>query len=199
MTYAARSSAITAVLGFALTNLAACQRAPEPPAPSAKAAPPNTAAPAAANPAAQTAPPATAEAVSASAVTTADASSAPLSKPTVDFSVPRIVAVGKGGEVSFTIAEVAIEPRNSESMRLVLLVRMLNKQRQAADFVDENFRLLTQDSVIPANGGLGETVGAGSESALERVQFLVPVNSVPRALKIEFGGESTELPLTWKR
>ena len=83
-------------------------------------------------------------------------------------------------------------------MRLVLLVRMLNKQRQAADFSDQNFRLITNDSVIAANGGLGETVGAGTESALERVQFLVPVNAVPRALKIEFGGEATELPLTFK-
>ncbi|MGZ9074823.1 MAG: hypothetical protein ACXW13_03515 [Burkholderiaceae bacterium] len=113
--------------------------------------------------------------------------------------MPRTVAVGKGGEVSFTISEVAIEPRNAESMRLVLLVRMQNKQRQAADFADENFRLITHDSVIAANGGLGETVGAGNASGLERVQFLVPFSSVPSALKIEFGGDATELPLTWKR
>ncbi len=53
--------------------------------------------------------------------------------------------------------------------------------------------------MIAANGGLGETVGAGMESALERVQFVVPINSVPQALKIEFGGESMELPLTFKR
>jgi hypothetical protein len=112
--------------------------------------------------------------------------------------VPRTVTVGKVGDISFTIAEVATEPRNSESMRLVLLVRMLNKQRQAADFSDQNFRLVTKDSVIAANGGLGETVGPGIESALERVQFVVPINSVPQALKIEFGGESTELPLTFK-
>ena len=83
-------------------------------------------------------------------------------------------------------------------MQVVLLVRMLNKQRQAADFSDQNFRLETKDSVIAASGGLAETVGAGMESALERVQFVVPINSVPRALKIEFGGESTELPLTFK-
>ena len=196
MRRAALTSAITAIVAFALAAQVACQREPESPAPSAEVVPPNTAAPA--TTAAQTAPSATPEAASAPAATAADASSAPSTLPTIDFSVPRTVAVGKGGEVSFTIAEVAIEPRNSESMR-VLLVRLLNKQRQAADFVDENFRLLTQDSVIAASGGLGETVGAGSESALERVQFLVPINSVPRALKIEFGGEATELPLTWKQ
>ena len=196
MTCTASSSAITAVIAFALHNLVACQREPEPSAPSAKTAPSNTAAPKVANQAAQTVPPATPD---ASTNPVAESSSAPSTTPIVDFAVPRTVAVGKGGEVSFTIAEVAIEPRNSESMRLVLQVRMLNKQRQAADFADEHFRLLTQDSVIPANGGLGETIGAGSESALERVQFLVPVNSVPRALKIEFGGEASELPLTWKQ
>ena len=113
--------------------------------------------------------------------------------------MPRTVAVGKAGEVFFTISEVAIEPRNAESMRLALLVRVQNKQRQAVDIADENFRLITQDSVVSANGGLGETVGAGNESGLERVQFLVPVNAVARALKIEFGGETLELPLTWKR
>ena len=101
--------------------------------------------------------------------------------------------------MSFSVSEVAIEPRNAESMRLVLLVRVQNKQRQAVDFADENFRLITQDSVVAANGGLGETVGAGNESGLERVQFLVPIKAVPRALRIEFGGETVELPLTWKR
>ena len=195
MRRATRSSAITAGVAFALATLVACQREPESPAPSAKAAPPNTAAPATG----QTAPSTTPEAASAPAATAADASSASSTLPTIDFSVPRTVAVGKGGEVSFTIAEVAIEPRNSESMRLVLLVRMLNKQRLAADLADQNFQLLTQDSVIPANGGLGETIGAGSESGLERVQFLVPATAVPKALKIEFGGEATELPLTWKQ
>jgi hypothetical protein len=185
-------AAITTGIAIALASVTACQREPEPPAPPARMAPPNTAAPEAASSVAQTAAPAEAAVI-------AEPSSAPLPKPIIDFAVPRTVAVGKGGEVSFTIAEVAIEPRNSESMRLVLLVRMLNKQRQAADFADENFRLITQDSVIAANGGLGETIGAGNESALERVQFLVPVNSVPRALKIEFGGEATELPLTLKQ
>lgn len=197
MRRAARSSAIVAIVAFALAAQVACQREPESPAPSATAAPPNTAAPA--TTAAQAAPSATPEPASAPTATAADASSAPSTLPTIDFSVPRTVAVGKGGEVSFTFAEVAIEPRNSESMRLVLLVRMLNKQRLAADLADQNFQLLTQDSVIPANGGLGETIGAGSESGLERVQFLVPVTAVPKALKIEFGGEATELPLTWKR
>lgn len=198
MTCRARSSTVTAAIACALAALVACQRASEPPAPRPNVAPSNSAAPAASF-GAQTLP-ATPDAASASAApTTADSPSAPSIAPTVDFSVPRTVAAGKAGDILFTIAEVATEPRNSESMRLVLLVRMQNKQRQAADFADENFRLVTQDSVIAANGGLGETIGAGMESALERVQFVVPINSVPRALKIELGGESTELPLTFKR
>jgi len=192
----ARSSAAAALLALGLAMMSACQRASEPPAP-APAAPSNTAAPAAAAPAAQTVPPSAPD--TSQAVAPPDPSSAPSTAPSVDFAVPRAVAIGKGGEVSFTLAEVAIEPRNAESMRLVLLVRMLNKQRQAAGFADENFRLVTHDSVIAANGGLGETVAAGAESGLERVQFLVPFSAVPRALKIEFGGEATELPLTWKQ
>ena len=191
---------VRAVLAFALVMQSACQRAPEPPAP-LPPAPSNTAAPAPATPASPSPSPAAPDASQAAAP--ADLSSvpsnAPSTAPAVDFPVPRTVAVGKGAEVSFTIAEVATEPRNAESMRLVLLVRMQNRQRQAADFADENFRLVTHDSVIAANGGLGETVGAGNESGLERVQFLVPLSSVPRALQIEFGGEATELPLTWKR
>ena len=193
----ARGVAITGLAACTLASVVACQREAAQPPPAA--APSNTAAPAAGSPA----PPIPPSAADGYSVPTppaaADAPSAPAIAPTVEFPVPRTVAAGKAGDVSFTIAEVLTEPRNSESMRLVLLVRMLNKQRQAADFSDENFRLITRDSVIAANGGLGETVGAGMESALERVQFVVPMSSVPRALKIEFGGESTELPLTFKQ
>ncbi len=196
MTHARRRSAIAALIACALANLVACQREATPP-PSV-AAPANTAAPGAGSPATQI-PPSAADGYSIPAPAAAtDTPSAPAIAQAVEFAVPRTVAAGKGGDVSFTITKVTTEPRNSESMRLVLLVRMLNKQRQAADFSDQNFRLVTQDSVIAADGGLGETVGAGMESALERVQFVVPINSVPRALKIEFGGESTELPLTFK-
>lgn len=80
----------------------------------------------------------------------------------------------------------------------VLLIRMHNKQRQAATFADENFRLLTKDSVIPANGGLSETIEAGADSTLERVQFVVPLGSAPRALKIEHDGEAIEVPIGLK-
>jgi hypothetical protein len=184
-------------MACALANLVACQR--EPPSPPPDAAPANTAAPPTSTPATPI-PPSAADGYSIPAPSAPiEAPSAPAIAPTVEFAVPRTVTVGKAGDISFTIAEVATEPRNSESMRLVLLVRMLNKQRQAADFSDQNFRLVTKDSVIAANGGLGETVGPGIESALERVQFVVPINSVPQALKIEFGGESTELPLTFKQ
>ncbi len=196
MTRTRRGFAIVAFIACVSANLVACQREATPPP---DPAPANTAAPATSTPATQI-PPSAADGYSIPAPSvTGDAPSAPAIAPTVEFAVPRTVTAGKTGDVLFTIAEVAIEPRNSESMRLVLLVRMLNKQRQAADFSDQNFRLLTKDSVIAANGGLGETVGAGMESALERVQFLVPVTSVPRALKIEFGGEATELPLTFKQ
>ena len=197
MTRTRRGSAIVAFIACVSASLVACQREAPPSPPDA--APANTAAPATSTPATQI-PPSAADGYSIPAPSaTSDAPSAPAIAPTVEFAVPRTVTAGKVGDISFTIAEVATEPRNSESMRLVLLVRMLNKQRQAADFSDQNFQLITNDSVIAANGGLGETIGAGMESALERVQFVVPMNSVPRALKIDFDGESTELPLTFKR
>ena len=186
-----------AFIACVCVNLVACQREPtsQPP----NAAPANTAAPATSAPATPI-PPSAADGYSIPAPSApVDAPSAPSIAPAVQFEVPRTVTAGKAGDVSFIISEVTTEPRNSESMRLVLLVRMQNKQRQAADFSDQNFRLVTKDSVIAANGGLGETVGAGMESALERVQFVVPINAVPQTLKIEFGGESTELPLTFKQ
>lgn len=105
---------------------------------------------------------------------------------------------GKSNGLSFTIAEATIEPRNSESVRLVFLVSMHNKQGQAANFADENFRLLTQKAVISANGGVSEMIEAGRDSTLQRVQFVVPTNSRPRALQIEHGGEAVELPLDFK-
>ena len=185
-----------ALIACALANLVACQReAPPPP----DAAPANTAAPPTNKPATPI-PPSAADGYSLPEPSAPiDAPTAPAIAPTVEFAVPRTVTAGKAGDVSFTIAQVTTEARTSESTRLVLLVRILNKQPQAADFSDENFRLVTKDSVIGADGGFGETVGPGMESALERVQFVVPMKSVPQALKIEFGGESTELPLTFKQ
>ncbi|MGH6609388.1 MAG: hypothetical protein ACRECQ_03940 [Burkholderiaceae bacterium] len=100
--------------------------------------------------------------------------------------------------MSFTIDEAIIEPRNSESVRVVFLVRMHNAQSAPATFADESFRLLTKDSSIAANGGLSETVGANKDSPLERVQFVVPLSSPPRALQIEHGGEKVELPVAFK-
>lgn len=182
-----RSVSLVAIMTILVAHVAACQRS-EPDAPSP--APTVKAAPASAPPAVQTETAATGD---SSTVASHDRA------PSLDFSVPRTAAVvGKNGELSFTIAEATIEPRNPESIRLVLLVRMHNKQRQEAKFADENFRLMTQDSEIPANGGLGETIDAGSDSTLERVQFIVPFGAVARALKIEYGGEATELPLGLK-
>ena len=197
MTRTRRGSAIVAFIACVSANLIACQREAPPSPPDA--APANTAAPPTSMPTTQI-PPSAGDGYSIPAPSAPiDAPGAPVVTPTIEFAVPRTITVGKAGDISFTIAEVATEPRNSESTRLVLLVRMLNKQRQAADFSDQNFRLVTKDSMITANGGLGETVGPGMESALERVHFVVPINSVPQALKIEFGGESTELPLTFKQ
>lgn len=115
--------------------------------------------------------------------------------PTLDFPVPRTAAVGKSDDVSFVIQGASIEPRNPESVRLVLLVRMSNRSAYAANLWDANFRLVTHNAVIAPNGGLNVVVDPRSDSALERVQFVVPLAAVPRALKIEHGGEAVELPL----
>lgn len=115
--------------------------------------------------------------------------------PTVEFAVPRTVAVGKSDDVSFVIQSATIEPRNPESVRLVLLVRLSNRSGLSVNFWDSSFRLLTHNSTIPASGGLNALVDARSDSMLERVQFVVPLTSAPRALKIDHGGESVELPL----
>lgn len=118
--------------------------------------------------------------------------------PVLEFAVPRTVGVGKSDDVSFVIQGASIEPRNPESVRVVLLVRMNNRSAYPANLWDASFRLLTHNSVIPANGGLNEIVAPRSDSALERVQFVVPLTSTPRALKIEHGGETVELPLRFQ-
>lgn len=159
----------------------AAKSAPAAPSAAADSVPANTAAPAASTSTADAAPP-----------TAVDRA------PTLDFATPRTVPVGKSDELSFTIAEATVEPRNPESVRLVFLIRMHNKQRQAANFGDENFHVLTQSAAIAANGGVSETIEAGSESTLQRVQFVVPISSRPRALQIEHGGEAVELPFGFK-
>lgn len=115
--------------------------------------------------------------------------------PVLDFAIPRTVSVGKADDVSFVIQGASIEPRNPESVRVVLLVRMNNRSAYGVNLWDANFRLITHNAVIPANGGLNVLVDPRSDSMLERVQFVVPLTSVPRALKIEHGGEAVELPL----
>lgn len=115
--------------------------------------------------------------------------------PKLEFAVPQTVAVGKSDEVSFVIQGASIEPRNPESVRLVLLMRLNNRSAYGVNFWDSSFRLITHNATIPASGGLNVLVDGRSDSALEKVQFVVPLSSAPRALKIEFGGEAVELPL----
>lgn len=115
--------------------------------------------------------------------------------PVLDFSVPRTVAVGTADTISFVIQSAAVEPRNPDSVRVVLLMRLSNRGAYPTNFWDASFRLVAHDAVIPASGGLNALVDARSDSALERVQFVVPMSSVPRALRIEHGGETVELPL----
>jgi len=115
--------------------------------------------------------------------------------PVLDFAVPRTVAVGKSDDVSFSIQQAVVEPRNPDSVRVVLLVRLSNRARYPVNFWDASFRLVAHDAVIPASGGLNAVVDGNSDSALERVLFIVPLSSVPRALRIERDGETVELPL----
>lgn len=113
----------------------------------------------------------------------------------VSFAVPRTVSLGKSDNLSYAIRTVVVEPRNSESVRLVFMVRMHNQQGYQANFWDDSFRLLTHDGVIPASGQLNDVVDARSSSAERAVVFIVPKGAVPRALQIQYAGESTELPI----
>jgi hypothetical protein len=125
-----------------------------------------------------------------------DARSAPGERlPVVEMQLPQSVTVGKIDAATYTIASAAVEPRNAESITVVLQVRMRNSGSYQANFWDRSFRLVAHDAVIPASGGLNALVEGRSDAALERVQFVVPRSSVPRALRIEFAGESTEVPL----
>jgi len=115
--------------------------------------------------------------------------------PVVELTAPQSVTVGKGDAVTFVIESAAAEARNAESINLVLRVRMRNPGPYATNFWDASFRLVTHNAVIAASGGLNVLVEGRSDSASERVLFVVPNTSVPRALRIEFREESTELSL----
>jgi hypothetical protein len=192
VTRAGQTLAVSALL--ILSAMACKPSAPEKAAPAATTttAPAPVAAPAEPAPSNPTVP---LKGISAGAGINANATRSGDKPPVLEFATPRTVVVGKGDDVSFVIQGASIEPRNPESVRVVLLVRMNNRSAYPANLWDASFRLLTQNSVIPANGGLNEVVAARSDSALERVQFVVPLTSTPRALKIEHGGETVELPL----
>jgi hypothetical protein len=115
--------------------------------------------------------------------------------PVFDLKLPQSVTVGKIDAATYTITSATVEPRNAESTTLLLQVRMRNTGPYPTNFWDASFRLVAHDAVIPASGGLNALVEGRSDSALERVQFVVPRSSVPRALRIEHAGETTEVPL----
>jgi hypothetical protein len=75
------------------------------------------------------------------------------------------------------------------------MVRLNNTQGYAANFWDDSFRLVTEDEIIPASGGLNDVVDARSFSAERRVVFNVPNRAKVRALRISYADETTDLPL----
>lgn len=115
--------------------------------------------------------------------------------PSIELALPRVVTLGKGDGASYTIMSAMIEPRNADSLTLVLMVRMRNPGGYPVNFWDASFRLLAREGAIAASGGLNELVEGRSESPAGRVVFVVPKTSAPNALRVEFAGESTELPL----
>jgi hypothetical protein len=113
----------------------------------------------------------------------------------VIFAWPRDVTLGRQNNLTYTVRYPSIEPRNAESVRLVLMVRLNNQQGFMANFWDDSFRLVTENEIIPASGGLNDVVDARSFSAERRVVFNVPNRATVRALRISYGDESTDLPL----
>jgi hypothetical protein len=113
----------------------------------------------------------------------------------VIFAWPRDITLGKENNVTYTVRYPSIEPRNAESVRLVLMVRLNNQQAYPANFWDASFRLVTENEVIPASGGLNMVVDARSFSAEQRIVFNVPNRATVHALRISYLDESTDLPL----
>jgi len=113
----------------------------------------------------------------------------------VEFDVPKAVSLGKGDEVAFTFTKATIESRNAETATLLVTVRMSNRGKYPANFWDQSFRLRTSDGNVAASGGLNEVVPGGAESSNGVLRFTVAFASAPSALQIEYGGETTQLPL----
>jgi plastocyanin len=115
--------------------------------------------------------------------------------PMVEFTLPQTVTVGKGDGVKFTFTQATVEPRNAETLTLLLQARMSNPGQYPANFWDNSFRLRTHNAVVAASGGVNEVVPGGADSPMRTLRFTVNRGSIPSALLIDYGGESTELPL----
>jgi len=97
--------------------------------------------------------------------------------------------------VTFTFTRATVESRNAETATLLVDVRMSNRGKYPANFWDQSFRLRTNDGNVAASGGLNEVVPGGAESSHGVLRFSVALASAPSALQIEYGGQTTQLPL----
>ena len=98
-------------------------------------------------------------------------------------------------DVEFTVLEAALVPRNSESSTLTLRVRLLNNRNYAVNFWDSQFRLLVDGIPRAPTGGLN-TIVQGNAAEDGEVRFNVPRSATHPKLRILFGDEKTDIPLT---
>lgn len=98
------------------------------------------------------------------------------------------------GEVEFTLLGATLAPRTSESSTLTIQVRLMNNQRSAVNFWDDQFRLLVDGIPRAPNSGLSVVVyGISAEEG--DVRFVVPRSAIDTKLRILFADEKTDIPL----
>lgn len=98
-------------------------------------------------------------------------------------------------EAEFTLLDAALAPRNSESSTLTIRVRLLNNTKYAVNFWDDQFRLLVDGIPRAPNSGLN-TIVQGNAAEDGEIRFNVPKSATHPKLRILFGDETTDIPLT---
>jgi hypothetical protein len=101
----------------------------------------------------------------------------------------------KLGTATFTLLRAEVSSKTTEKNALQVRVRMLNRDRYDANFKDSWFRLIVDGVPMAPESDLNELVAAQSAKDGE-VLFVVPRETTSARLKIAYGDDSTEIPLS---
>jgi hypothetical protein len=97
-------------------------------------------------------------------------------------------------QVVFTIMGIRLEPRDSDTQVLTILVRMLNLGPSDEAFGSDQFRLIAGDQTIASTTTLISGIEA-TEAKEASLRFVAPSGAADVALEVRMNTESTRIPI----